>query len=107
MDNSDRGEERPIAVVVLAAGQGTRMNSDLPKPLHKLGGVPLIAHALAAAGSLSPHVSSSSPATGPIRSRKPSPTLPLGPNASGRRNNWAPAMPCCRPPPSWPISRAM
>ena len=54
MDNSDRGEERPIAVVVLAAGQGTRMNSDLPKPLHKLGGVPLIAHALAAAGSLSP-----------------------------------------------------
>ncbi|MFY9246472.1 MAG: bifunctional UDP-N-acetylglucosamine diphosphorylase/glucosamine-1-phosphate N-acetyltransferase GlmU [Roseicyclus sp.] len=54
MDKSDRGEERPIAVVVLAAGQGTRMNSDLPKPLHKLGGVPLIAHALAAAGSLSP-----------------------------------------------------
>ena len=51
---SDMGEARPIAVVVLAAGQGSRMNSDLPKPLHKLGGVPLIAHALHAAGSLSP-----------------------------------------------------
>lgn len=44
----------PIAVIVLAAGQGTRMNSDLPKPLHKLGGVPLIAHALHAAAMIEP-----------------------------------------------------
>ena len=36
------------ALVVLAAGQGTRMNSDLPKVLHLLGGVPLFVHALAA-----------------------------------------------------------
>ncbi len=39
----------PTAVILLAAGQGTRMNSDLPKVLHALAGVPLIAHALAAA----------------------------------------------------------
>jgi hypothetical protein len=45
---------RPIALIVLAAGQGTRMNSDLPKPLHKLGGMPLIAHALFAGAALEP-----------------------------------------------------
>ena len=44
----------PVAVIVLAAGQGTRMNSGLPKVLHPLAGVPLIAHALAAARSLDP-----------------------------------------------------
>ena len=51
---SDTGTPPPIAVIVLAAGQGTRMNSDLPKPLHRLGGVPLIAHALQAASLLEP-----------------------------------------------------
>jgi len=47
-------DTRPIALIVLAAGQGTRMNSDLPKPLHKLGGMPLIAHALFAGAALEP-----------------------------------------------------
>lgn len=46
--------ERPVAIVVLAAGQGSRMQSDLPKVLHRLGGVPLVAHALAAARTLEP-----------------------------------------------------
>ena len=40
------------ALIVLAAGQGTRMNSDLPKVLHSLGGFPLFAHALKAATAL-------------------------------------------------------
>lgn len=44
----------PLSLVVLAAGQGTRMNSDLPKVLHPLGGVPLIAHALSAGRALAP-----------------------------------------------------
>ncbi len=42
----------PTALIVLAAGQGSRMNSDLPKVLHQLGGVPLFAHALGAASAL-------------------------------------------------------
>lgn len=42
------------ALIVLAAGQGTRMNSDLPKVLHRLGGAPLFAHALAAGRALEP-----------------------------------------------------
>lgn len=46
--------ETPVAVVILAAGQGSRMQSDLPKVLHRLGGVPMIGHALAAARSLEP-----------------------------------------------------
>ncbi|MDT8343646.1 MAG: bifunctional UDP-N-acetylglucosamine diphosphorylase/glucosamine-1-phosphate N-acetyltransferase GlmU [Thermohalobaculum sp.] len=45
---------RPVAVVVLAAGKGTRMRSDLPKVLHPIGGRPMLGHALAAAATLDP-----------------------------------------------------
>ncbi len=44
----------PAAVVVLAAGEGTRMKSQLPKVLHPLGGRPLVGHALAAARATGP-----------------------------------------------------
>ncbi|WBU53523.1 bifunctional UDP-N-acetylglucosamine diphosphorylase/glucosamine-1-phosphate N-acetyltransferase GlmU [Paracoccus sp. SCSIO 75233] len=43
-----------VAVIILAAGQGSRMKSDLPKVLHKVGAVPMVGHALAAARSLDP-----------------------------------------------------
>ena len=43
-----------VSVIVLAAGMGTRMNSDLPKVLHPLAGVPMLHHALTAARSLEP-----------------------------------------------------
>ena len=43
-----------IAVVIMAAGKGTRMNSDLPKVLHRIDGRPLIAHVLTAALALHP-----------------------------------------------------
>ena len=46
--------ERSIAVVILAAGQGTRMKSALPKVLHRIGGRSLIAHVLDAAAGLNP-----------------------------------------------------
>jgi len=41
-----------LSIIVLAAGQGTRMRSDLPKVLHTLGGRPLLAHALGTAHHL-------------------------------------------------------
>ena len=43
-----------LAVVVLAAGQGKRMHSSLPKVLHPLAGRPLLAHVLDAARALDP-----------------------------------------------------
>lgn len=44
--------ERHLAVVVLAAGQGTRMLSRKPKVMHDLAGLPLLGHALSTAHSL-------------------------------------------------------
>jgi bifunctional UDP-N-acetylglucosamine pyrophosphorylase/glucosamine-1-phosphate N-acetyltransferase len=44
----------PLNVVILAAGKGTRMHSDLPKVLHPLAGRPLIEHVVAAADRLDP-----------------------------------------------------
>ncbi len=44
----------PLAVIVLAAGQGTRMKSALPKVLHPVAGRPMINHVLAAAEALDP-----------------------------------------------------
>jgi bifunctional UDP-N-acetylglucosamine pyrophosphorylase/glucosamine-1-phosphate N-acetyltransferase len=43
-----------IALVILAAGQGTRMNSDLPKVLHQIAGAPMLVHAIRAGEPLEP-----------------------------------------------------
>ena len=45
---------RPAAVIVLAAGEGTRMRSATPKVLHAIGGRTLLAHAIAAARGVDP-----------------------------------------------------
>ncbi len=42
----DKGK---LAVVIMAAGKGTRLKSRLPKVLHSIGGKPLLAHVIAAA----------------------------------------------------------
>lgn len=51
--NGEQGEramaERTCLVVVLAAGEGTRMRSSKPKVLHMVGGRPMVCHASAAA----------------------------------------------------------
>ena len=49
---TNAGTEALAAVVVLAAGQGTRMRSSTPKVLHTLGGRSLVGHVLAAAEPL-------------------------------------------------------
>jgi bifunctional UDP-N-acetylglucosamine pyrophosphorylase / glucosamine-1-phosphate N-acetyltransferase len=45
---------RPAAVIILAAGEGTRMKSKLPKVLHPLCGRSMLGHAIAAARELDP-----------------------------------------------------
>jgi bifunctional UDP-N-acetylglucosamine pyrophosphorylase/glucosamine-1-phosphate N-acetyltransferase len=47
--------QQALAVVVLAAGQGTRMKSETAKVLHELSGIPLLGHVLATASALQPN----------------------------------------------------
>ena len=53
MNETDQSR-RPVAVVILAAGKGTRMRSALPKVLHRIGNAPMLHHAMRAAETLSP-----------------------------------------------------
>ncbi|MEL6619819.1 MAG: bifunctional UDP-N-acetylglucosamine diphosphorylase/glucosamine-1-phosphate N-acetyltransferase GlmU [Pseudomonadota bacterium] len=43
-----------VALIILAAGKGTRMNSDLPKVLHPIAGAPMLHHAMQTGAALSP-----------------------------------------------------
>jgi bifunctional UDP-N-acetylglucosamine pyrophosphorylase/glucosamine-1-phosphate N-acetyltransferase len=45
---------RPVAAIILAAGKGTRMKSDLHKVLHPIAGRPMLAHLLASVAALEP-----------------------------------------------------
>ena len=44
----------PLHIVILAAGKGTRMYSKLPKVLHQIGGLPMVARVIDSAQALSP-----------------------------------------------------
>ncbi len=46
--------DKNLAVIILAAGEGTRMRSAMPKVLHPLAGIPLVGHVLATARELHP-----------------------------------------------------
>ena len=43
-----------VALIVLAAGKGTRMQSDMPKVLHKIAGAPMLIHAMQSGAALEP-----------------------------------------------------
>lgn len=45
---------KDLAVIILAAGKGTRMKSDMPKVLHPIAGVPMIKHIVTTAEQLNP-----------------------------------------------------
>ena len=51
---TDPAIARPIAVIILAAGKGTRMKSDLHKVLHPVAGRPMLLHLLGGFGELAP-----------------------------------------------------
>ncbi len=54
MTNKRSQPTPPLAVIILAAGLGTRMKSDLPKVLHPVCGRPMLAYVLDAAHDLAP-----------------------------------------------------
>ncbi len=56
MGSTDEGamNSRRFAAIVLAAGKGTRMKSDVPKVMHALANRPLVQHVLAALAPLAP-----------------------------------------------------
>ncbi len=54
MASTEVASDSNLAVVIMAAGKGTRLKSRRPKVLHEIGGKPLLAHVIAAAGQLVP-----------------------------------------------------
>lgn len=46
--------KKPLNIVILAAGKGTRMHSNKPKVLHEIGGKPILAHVIDCAKKLNP-----------------------------------------------------
>ncbi len=52
--NQELHTQTKTAIIILAAGQGTRMKSSLPKILHPLGGKPMIHHMIDVTSQLSP-----------------------------------------------------
>lgn len=52
--SSHAQSDRTLSIVILAAGQGKRMKSDLPKVLQPLAGRPLLEHVVSTAKSLNP-----------------------------------------------------
>lgn len=44
-----------LSIIILAAGQGTRMQSSLPKVLHPIGGIPMLTHVINTSQRLQPH----------------------------------------------------
>jgi bifunctional UDP-N-acetylglucosamine pyrophosphorylase/glucosamine-1-phosphate N-acetyltransferase len=52
MQSSEVKSSGKLAVVIMAAGKGTRLKSQRPKVLHEIGGLPLVAHVIAAASRI-------------------------------------------------------
>ena len=50
----NRAQQQPIAAIILAAGKGTRMKSDMHKVLHPIAGRPMVLHLIESVAALSP-----------------------------------------------------
>jgi bifunctional UDP-N-acetylglucosamine pyrophosphorylase / glucosamine-1-phosphate N-acetyltransferase len=48
----DSKQTHSVAIAIMAAGKGTRLKSKRPKVLHEVGGKPLLAHVISAAGNV-------------------------------------------------------
>jgi UDP-N-acetylglucosamine pyrophosphorylase len=52
--HTQQGKMDALSVIILAAGKGSRMKSDLPKVLHKVAGKPMVLHVIACATQVVP-----------------------------------------------------
>ncbi len=52
MESKEVDSNQKLAVVIMAAGKGTRLKSGRPKVLHQIGGKPLLSHVIAAASQI-------------------------------------------------------
>jgi len=91
------------AAIVLAAGKGTRMRSTLPKVLHQVAGLPLLAHVLKAIEAI-PSTSAFAPFVTNTTSQRPIVVIGNGArrlkqplesvvSMPSRKSNQVPAMP--------------
>ncbi len=53
-DRAEVSESPPVAAIILAAGKGTRMRSEVHKVLHPIGGRPMLLHLMSALSELAP-----------------------------------------------------
>jgi len=104
---------RPAAVVVLAAGQGTRMKTSIPKVLQPMCGRSLLEHAIAAArqatatATLSPEARASRRATPSESAEVQRRALNSASSESRRAARSAAVGSCRRSPPRWqPVATA-
>ena len=83
----------PVSVVILAAGRGKRMYSDLPKVLHPIAGKPMLARVIDLALSLLPSQCVVVITTAPNKSAPLLRAMPARWRLRCKASNWAPATP--------------
>ena len=96
--------QSPFAAVILAAGKGTRMKSDLHKVLHPIAGRPMLAHLLASVEALAP--AQTVVVVGKGREQVEPLVAAHGGVVVVQDRSTAPPMRCSRPRPRWPASTA-
>lgn len=96
---------RPVAAIVLAAGRGTRMRSDLHKVLHPVAGRPMLAHLLATVDALG--AAARVVVVGAGRDQVEAAVAGQGVTVAVQELSWAPPMRCSRRRRRWRVSPAM
>jgi len=88
-----------IALIILAAGKGTRMQSELPKVLHEVAGAPMLVHAMRAGRALDPKRTIIIAGHGfEAVSAAAAPKIQRW-KLCGKKPNWAPVTPSIKPAP--------
>ena len=96
---------RPVAAIILAAGKGTRMKSDLHKVLHPIAGRPMLLHLIDSVSALKPE--RTVVVTGAGREQVEAAVSPLGVMTVVQGEQLGTVMRCTRPKRRWAVSRVI